>query len=462
MRTTSIDAHKLMHEGALALAQLEHNGIRIDEKQLAKSFAETAKGIEKNREAIYSDPLFKDWKKKHGSKTNINSGSQLASFVFGEWGFVSEKKTATGRVKADAEAFEKIDLPIVRAFSELQKLEKVHGTFLRGIERETVNGFIHPIFSLHIARTFRSSSEKPNFQNQPIRDPIQASWIRSCFVARKNHQLVERDYGAIEVCASCFYHNDPTLVSYIKEDYDMHRDMAAQCYMLEPKKVSKEVRYCGKNKYVFPQFYGDFYPRCARSLWDAIDAMDLRAGKNGDGKPLKKHLAKKGITSLGECDPSKPAKPGTFEKHIQEVEKDFWRRRFKTYNSWKHEWYNSYVETGGFKTLTGFSFFGQLQRNDVINYPIQGVAFHILLLALIKLQKELKKRKMKTLIVGQIHDSIVADVHKKELSDYMELSKWVMTEWVPKQWKFINVPLTVEAEVSPVGGSWFQKEFMEG
>ena len=68
---------------------------------------------------------------------------------------------------------------------------------------------------------------------------------------------------------------------------------------------------------------------------------------------------------------------------------------------------------------------------------------------------------MRTLIVGQIHDSIVSDVYHKELKNYLEIAKQVMTIEVRKHWKWINVPLSVEAEVTPINGNWYEKKEMK-
>ena len=68
---------------------------------------------------------------------------------------------------------------------------------------------------------------------------------------------------------------------------------------------------------------------------------------------------------------------------------------------------------------------------------------------------------MRSRIVGQIHDSIVADVHKDELDDFLQRAKKIMTRMLPRAWKWLIVPLTVEAEVSPLGGSWFDKKEVE-
>jgi DNA polymerase I-like protein with 3'-5' exonuclease and polymerase domains len=77
------------------------------------------------------------------------------------------------------------------------------------------------------------------------------------------------------------------------------------------------------------------------------------------------------------------------------------------------------------------------------------------------LVKELKRHKMKTLIVGQIHDSIIADVPENELEDFLGLARDVMTTQLMDKWKWMVVPLEVEAEVCPIGGSWADKKEME-
>jgi len=177
-----------------------------------------------------------------------------------------------------------------------------------------------------------------------------------------------------------------------------------------------------------------------------------------DGTGLKDHLASEGITRLGRCDPKQAARPGTFEHHLKKVEEDFWGRRFKVYDKWKRKGWGDYQKSGWIKLLTGFVIHGHFKRNDCINYPVQGAAFHCLLWCLIQMVNWLERRKMKSVIVGQIHDSIVADVHKDELEMFLKKVKYVMTTDLQKHWPWVIVPLEVEAEVVPLGGTWFDKE----
>ena len=77
---------------------------------------------------------------------------------------------------------------------------------------------------------------------------------------------------------------------------------------------------------------------------------------------------------------------------------------------------------------------------------------------MIQLNKQLQKEKWKSLIVGQIHDSILLDVVPKELNDLLLLINDIMVRRLRKAWPWIIVPLEVEAEVTDVDSSWYEKK----
>lgn len=101
-----------------------------------------------------------------------------------------------------------------------------------------------------------------------------------------------------------------------------------------------------------------------------------------------------------------------------------------------------------------------MQRNDVSNYPVQGAAFHCLLWSLIQVNKELKAAGLSTLIVGQIHDSIVLDVVPEELEQVLAIVRRVMCVEIRKAWPWIIVPLDVDVEITDIDASWFEKKKM--
>ena len=129
------------------------------------------------------------------------------------------------------------------------------------------------------------------------------------------------------------------------------------------------------------------------------------------------------------------------------------------YKDWRESLWEQYQQDGFIKTLTGFIVQGVMGRTEVINFPVQGSAFHCLLWSLIHVQKEFNRLSMRSMIVGQIHDSIVLDVAKEELDDVLQIAQDVMCERLRLAWKWIRTPLEVEAEGSEV--NWYEKKVLK-
>ncbi len=432
--------YRLIHQGAIALGKVESQGIRIDEGYLVRAIEETDEKIEELSESLHKSDVMKAWIKKYQSATKLGSRVQLAWVLTNHLGMVFEK-TSKGQDKTDESALAESHHPFVKDYLQLIKLKKAVNTYLRGIQKETVNGFLYPFFNLHRVRTFRSSSDSPNFQNMPVRDPEIGSLVRRAFIPRKGCVLMEADYSSIEVRIAACYHRDPVMLAYINDtSKDLHRDMAAECYLLSKSEVTGEIRYFGKNQFVFPQFYGSWYVSCAEALWDSAKGL-----KTASGISLRKHLQSKGIRTLGVWERGVKPRKGTFLKHLQEVEDVFWGRRFRVYRDWRRSWYESYQKRGFIDLLSGFRCRGFMRKNEVVNYAVQGSAFHCLLWSLIQLvMRDLPRTNLRSLIVGQIHDSVVGDVPIDEVEDYEALLQEVMTVRLKEAWKWIITPMDIE------------------
>lgn len=444
MQTSSPEAFKLMMDGMQAFTEIETNGMRIDVPYLDRIIKQTGKKVQEMEQSLRDDEVFSTWRKIYGSKSDLGSRKQLGRIIFKEMGVECESFTKLGNPKTDEESLLKVDFPFVKKWRNFESLKHLRATYLTGIKRETVNGFLHPFFNLHTAATYRSSSSMPNFQNIPNRDPRQAKLIRRAFIPREGHALVEVDYSGMEWRIASCYSQDKNMV---KDSDDPHSIWAAKCYMYDGK-VPKDIRHAGKNQFVFPQLYGSFYKKCAINLWNSIDAFQ-------DSVSVKDKLEEKEVFELGECDYQSDPKPDTFEQHTKDVEETFWRR-YPSHDRWRKKWAEDYQKTGWFKVLTGFVCKGVYSRNQLFNYPIQGPAFHCLLWSLITVLKEIKNKGMKTKVTGQIHDSIYADVPLSELDDYLSMIRRTMTEDIRKEWPWIIVDLEIEAEKTE--SNWYSKE----
>jgi DNA polymerase-1 len=287
-----------------------------------------------------------------------------------------------------------------------------------------------------------------------VRDPRQAELIRQAFIPRSDeYELIEFDYSALEFRGAANFWQDPAMVEYASDPkLDIHRDMAAECYGLSLDQVSKPCRSFAKNQFVFPVIYGSTHKACSRNLWIQIGRGDL---KRVDGVPIYEHLRQLGITEMAAYAPDGSKLPHSYENMIQKVENRF-HQRFPHWSSERDIWWEKYLERGWFKLSTGFVAQGVFSYNNLMNTPIQGPSFHILLWALTRINAYLKQHKMKSRVICQIHDSILGDVHQSERDDYIALCQRVMTLDVRKRFPWIVTTMGVEAEGSAV--SWFHKK----
>ena len=215
--------------------------------------------------------------------------------------------------------------------------------------------------------------------------------IRKCFVPKPGCKLGEFDYKAMEAAVIACYNKDPKWIEYIENpNNDMHRDMAAKIYIKDKKDVSKNDRFLGKNGFVFPTVCGSYWKNTAVNLWDCE-------------KETKDHLKSKGIKTLDD-----------FREHIHNVEDWFWFEQFPVGYEWMNKTLADYEKKGYIELYTGFRCYAPMSRNQVINYRIQGTASHCKLWTLQQVSHELIKKKMKSRIMLEIHDSIIPNIYPEE------------------------------------------------
>ncbi len=451
-------AYDLLHNGAICFSEIHQNGIRVDSKHLKSEYKRLKKEVKKLSGKIETFAEAKLWKGKYKDNFSLNSDDQLSDILFNELQYESKKFTDSGNPSVDKEALKALKSSFTDYLLRYRFYFKLQNTYIKGLIEETCNGFIHPFINLHTARTFRSSANSPNVQNMPIRDPEAGEIIRKAFIPREGMMLMGADYGGVEVKAAALYHRDPTMLHYLRnlESSDMHSDFACLLFMLSDldtnNKGENRLRKATKNSFTFPQFYGDYYKNNALGIWEWLNFSGDRIKKTEGpeirgGITIGEYLINKGIKTFDQ-----------YVEHVKKIEHNMWNKRFPVYARWKEQHYKSYLKKGYVTILSGFVCQGSMKKNDVINYPIQGLAFHCLLWSCIRIHKLLKKYKMKTKLIFQVHDELVADVHPKEEKTYSELLKQVMIEDLKRHWKFIDIPLEIEAKRSAVDGNWFEME----
>lgn len=450
------EAYSLFHDGILALARAEQAGLRVDMAYIERKKKSLTRKIERLEEEFKQTTFFKHWQHSVKGTININSNIQLGHFLYGVKKLKAPKLTLSGQGSTDEESLKQLNIPELNLLAERDKLKRLRDVNLDGFAREQVNGYIHPFFNLHLARTFRSSANSPNLQNIPIRDEESMQTCRRAIYPRPGHQLLEIDFKGIEVAINCCYNKDSTLIKYVSNPAsDMHADLAKQIFKVDGfnKKIPEHyvLRQAAKNGFVFAEFYGDYYGNCATNLLCNWGKLPQGRFHIGEGIPMPEgtladHLISVGLPSYK-----------VFEEHLKKIEKDLWENRFPEYAEWKDRWYNVYKKYGYIDLLTGFRCSGVMSRNDVINYPGQGTAFHCLLWSLIEMDRAMIKEGWDTRIVSQIHDSVILDINPDELIHVVRTLHNITTEKLPEAWKWIIVPLAVDISLAPVDAPWSEK-----
>jgi DNA polymerase-1 len=457
VRGKSLGAYNFLHEGIEALADVQMNGICVDEDY----YAETEETLQEELDNIKTMlPEFREAKlfeKRTGRPININSTKDLGHLFYDILKMPIINTTDKGNPSLDKDTFEQLIKKVnptrhltrktfMEGILRMRKLDKIVGTYLAQFKREAYNGMLYPFFNLHIPISYRGSSSNPNFQNIPKRDEDAKKACRSGIIPRPGNQIMEADYSGIEVCISACYHKDPKMIEYITDPTtDMHRDSAEDIWMLPEEEITKEIRFFAKNCWVFPQFYGSYYAECAKNL--ITTCVDL---KTESGVPLIDHYATKGISIGGRTF-------NVFEDHLRDVEKKFWER-FSVYAQWKKDINEFYRKNGFTESYLGFKFQGYMKRNDVSNYAIQGTAFHCLMWSLIRLNRIAQKEKWKTKIIGQIHDAIVFDLYPPEKDHVIATLNQIGTIDIRNEFDWIIVPLEIEYEIALPDMSWYDTE----
>ena len=83
-----------------------------------------------------------------------------------------------------------------------------------------------------------------------------------------------------------------------------------------------------------------------------------------------------------------------------------------------------------------------------LNTPIQGTAADILKIAMIKIDKEIETRKLKSKMLLQVHDELIFNVPKEE----KEIMEKLVTDIMDSAYK-LNVPLVVDVSF---GNNWYE------
>lgn len=394
------------------LCNMEREGIRINEQFLHEYSTELKKEASKHEKAVYD---------LAGQEFNLASPKQLGEVLFEKMKLDPKaKKTRTGQYATGEEVLLKLadNHQIVKDILEFRELTKLISTYVDALPAliNPKTGRVHTTFQQAIAVTGRLSSQYPNLQNIPVRTE-RGKEIRKAFIARdSDHVLLSADYSQIELRVIAALSGDKNMCDAFIKGVDIHTATAARVFNVDEKDVTKEMRYKAKSVN-----FGIIYGQGQRGL-----AENLKIDLKEAGEILESY--KKQYSSI---------------EKFKELQIEFARE-------------HGYVQTvlGRKRWLTDINDQNGAVRSfaerNAVNMPIQGTAADMIKLAMIKIATAMKKAKLKSKMVLQVHDELVFDVLKSEVDDLKPLILDCMQTAMPLP---NNVPVVAEVGV---GENWLE------
>jgi DNA polymerase I len=268
---------------------------------------------------------------------------------------------------------------------------------------------LHTTFNQTGTATGRLSSTNPNLQNIPIRTEVGRE-IRAAFIAEPGYVLLSADYSQIELRLLAHFSEDPLLVEAFRRGDDIHSLTASQVFGVPPMLIDAEHRRRAK-----AVNFGIVYGLSPFGLSQQLGIEQREAKKFIEAYFEKYSGVRKFIDrTLQET------------RQEQKVKTLFGRARpIPDINSKN-------------ANMRGFA------ERTAVNTPLQGTAADLIKLAMIRLDEELRARKLKSRMLLQVHDELLFEVPLDEVEAMRELVREKMEDVHP-----LKVPLLVEVGVGP-------------
>ena len=391
---------------SITLGNMEIEGIRVDKNVLLSMKDDIKVKLDLLTQNIYN---------LAGCEFNISSPKQLGEVLFDKLHLPYGKKNKTG-YSTDVNVLNKLkgDYPIVDLILEHRSLSKLNSTYVEGILNAVSNdGKIHTIYTQTITRTGRLSSIEPNLQNIPVRNEY-GRLIRKAFIPEANSKIMSSDYSQIELRIFAHLSQNEKLIDAFNNNMDIHTKTAMDIFHVSKEEVTKDMRRHAK-----AVNFGILYGISSFGL-----AEDL-------GIPVSE--AKKFMDKYFE------AYPGIKEFMKKLIEEATTKGYALTIMNRKRV----------IEELTNPNYIiKNMGQRMALNTPIQGSSADILKKAMVEIENEFQKLKLKSKMLLQVHDELIFNVLDNEQETVIKVVSNIMENTYK-----ISVPLVVDINF---GANWYE------
>ena len=391
------------------LAAMERTGIYVNRAALERELAAANARI---------DALVTEIHALAGTEFNISSPKQLGEVLFERLDLAAGskvKKTKTG-YSTNAETLEELRdrHPIVDKVLTYRMWTKLRSTYLEGIGAliRPATERVHTSFNQTVTATGRLSSSDPNLQNIPVRTE-EGRAVRALFEQGTGYDLLlSADYSQIELRILAHMSGDATLIDAFRHGQDVHARTASEVFDVPLAEVTAEQRRRAK-AVNFGIVYG---------LSDFGLARDLGIGRKEAAGYIARYFERyHGVREF-------------LDKTVADAHT------------------NGFVTTlyGRRRDLPAIHSRNFMQRSFAermaMNTPIQGTAADLIKIAMIRADEALRKAKVKSRILLQVHDELVLEVVQDEIECVSDILRTAMSGAAE-----LAVPLAVDVHM---GKNW--------
>ena len=393
------------------LADMEHQGIKIDRKMLAEYSLQLTEEL--NTTEISVREIAGD------QSLNLSSPKQLGILLYEKLKLVKDaKKTSKKNYSTDEETLsELIDFhPVISKILDFRNLKKLLSTYIDPLPTliQPDTGKIHTTYNQSLTATGRLSSVRPNLQNIPIRTE-RGREIRKAFVPSfENGLIMSADYSQIELRLMAHMSGDSLFIEAFRAGKDIHAATASKIFGVPEDQLTREQRNRAK-----VANFGIIYGISAFGLSQRLGIPRQEAKQLIEGYfssyPQVENYMNQMIQSA---------------KEIGYVTTLYGRKRYLPDINSKNP------------TVRG------LAERNAVNAPIQGSAADIIKVAMIRVFEKISQNRLSSKMVLQVHDELVFDVYPGEEERLATIVKREMEGVIE-----LSVPLTVDCRY---GENWLE------
>ena len=386
------------------LSEMEFNGVYIDVPLIKKLSEEIKIELKDITNDIYSIS---------GKEFNMNSPKQLAVILFDELQLKKIKKRSTS-----VDVLERLTEyhPIIKLVLKYRHLAKLVNTYLDKLPNyvNSETNRVHTSFNQAVVSTGRLSSNKPNFQNIPIKSKI-GKQIRETIKSQSSDDvIVSFDYSQIELRILAHFSNEKNLIEAFNRNIDIHSRTAGLIYGLAMDEVEENHRRVAKI-INYSIVYGAGPYRISQELKISMkEAIKIIENYFMRYPGIKKYIEDTIFR-------------GTNEQYVS----TFLGRRRNTINLRSSN--RNIVEA---------------EKRASINMPIQGTASELIKVAMNNIYYKMKNNDIPGKMILQVHDELLFEVSINSVEILIKL----VVEEMENSIKF-KVPIKVDYNY---GNNWFE------